>query len=124
VLRVNEMTTQPAYTARKATDDDINQKCPYAGSAFQSGDELAICLSCQSKLLRASWVENKGCTSYGCENAPDFRKDIPQEQTISLRDRRLNSEHEGLVRAFEDHDKIKVRPIGNNLPKNILSFCS
>ncbi|MBC8522328.1 hypothetical protein H8D29_00200, partial [PVC group bacterium] len=111
------MTTQPAYTARKVTDDDIGQKCPYAGSAFQPGDELAICLSCQAKLLRASWVENKGCTSYGCEEAPDFRKDIPQEQTLSLRDRRLNSEHEGLVCAFKDHDKIMVRPGGNNLPE-------
>jgi ssDNA-binding Zn-finger/Zn-ribbon topoisomerase 1 len=34
------------------------------------------CPACGQVLLATSWHENGGCTTYGCEGAPDFRKDV------------------------------------------------
>lgn len=69
------MTDPSAYQARQATADDTRLLCPYAGVRFQSGDALHICRNCGTVHLAESWIENGGCTTYGCRHAPDFRKD-------------------------------------------------
>lgn len=63
------------YSTRHATDADAAHRCPYAGVQFTKGDHLAVCSVCGALHLEESWAENGGCTTYGCVNAPDFRKD-------------------------------------------------
>jgi hypothetical protein len=41
------------------------------------GVAIAECPKCAQILLSAAWDENGGCTTYGCDGAPDFRKDRP-----------------------------------------------
>lgn len=71
------MTSSSGYLERAADGSDARQRCPYAGINFQVGDALAVCKDCGTIHLRESWQENKGCTTYGCSQAPDFRKDQP-----------------------------------------------
>jgi hypothetical protein len=75
------VATNPAYFVKKATAKETTQRCPYAGVFFSVGDTLAVCAACKTAHLEESWTENRGCTAYGCENAPDFRKD---ESTLQV----------------------------------------
>jgi len=78
------MATSPTFVTQEATAEDGRNKCPYASVAFDTGDTIAICCSCATKHLMESWEENGGCTTYGCENAPDFRKDRDAYQNSDL----------------------------------------
>lgn len=60
---------------RSATTMDRDQHCPYAGVNFEPGERVAVCRRCNAVHLEQSWIENRGCATYGCANAPDFRKD-------------------------------------------------
>lgn len=78
------MATSPPFVTQEATAQDGRNKCPYASVAFEPGNTIAVCCSCATKHLMESWEENGGCTTYGCENAPDFRKDRDVNQNINL----------------------------------------
>lgn len=60
---------------RTARPDEAGRCCPYSMEPFAAGDALAECPRCRQVLSRESWRENRGCTTYGCDGAPDFRKD-------------------------------------------------
>jgi hypothetical protein len=51
--------------------------CPYSMEQLVEGVAIAECPKCAQVLLSAAWDENGGCTTYGCDGAPDFRKDRP-----------------------------------------------
>lgn len=63
---------------RAARADEAGKSCPYSMEPFAAGDAVAECPKCGQVLSAESWRENRGCTTYGCEGAPDFRKDAPR----------------------------------------------
>ena len=63
---------------RTVRADEAGKSCPYSMEPFALGDAVAECPKCGQVLSRESWRENRGCTTYGCEGAPDFRKDAPR----------------------------------------------
>lgn len=71
----NQVNNTPRYQRRIATSADSALRCPYASVAIQEGDAVAVCSECRTVMLEESWIENQGCTTYGCRNAPDYRKD-------------------------------------------------
>lgn len=44
----------------------IGKTCPYCKTPFQSGDEVVICSACDMPHHKDCWVENQGCTTFGC----------------------------------------------------------
>lgn len=44
--------------------------CPYALVPLRSGTMVAECINCKLVHLEQSWIENGGCTTYGCQGAP------------------------------------------------------
>ncbi|MCH2139341.1 MAG: CD225/dispanin family protein [Phycisphaerales bacterium] len=44
--------------------------CPYAQVSLRPGTTVAECTACGQIHLDQSWLENDGCTTYGCCNAP------------------------------------------------------
>ena len=42
------------------------KKCPYCKTEFKEGDEIVICSSCEMPHHKECWIDNKGCTTFGC----------------------------------------------------------
>ena len=40
--------------------------CPICGCGFEEGDEIRICPNCKTPHHDECWVENLGCSTYGC----------------------------------------------------------
>lgn len=40
--------------------------CPYCKTAFNDGDDIVVCNSCGMPHHRECWIENQGCTTFGC----------------------------------------------------------
>lgn len=45
----------------------IGKICPYCGSEIKEGDAVKVCPSCGIPHHEACWIENKGCTTFGCK---------------------------------------------------------
>jgi len=54
--------------------ETIGQKtlgiCPYCRTIIKESENVKICPSCKTPHHQDCWQENKGCTVYGCDNAP------------------------------------------------------
>lgn len=44
----------------------IGKICPYCKTPFQEGDDIVVCSSCDMPHHKDCWVENQGCTTFGC----------------------------------------------------------
>lgn len=44
----------------------IGKTCPFCKTEFQEGDDIVICSSCDMPHHKACWIENQGCTTFGC----------------------------------------------------------
>jgi hypothetical protein len=60
---------------RTVEHGDAVRTCPYSMETLVPGTRVAECPKCGQVLIEAAWEENRGCTTYGCDGAPDFRKD-------------------------------------------------
>lgn len=47
--------------------DFIGKVCPYCRCEFVPGDDIIICSDCDMPHHRDCWVENQGCTTFGCQ---------------------------------------------------------
>ena len=59
----------------------MNEKsfiCPYCRTEIASTDRVKVCPTCETPHHEDCWIENKGCTVYGCTMAP------PDEEKISI----------------------------------------
>ncbi len=52
----------------------VGSACPYCGALIKANSEIEICSFCDTPHHSECWRENGGCTTYGCENAPDAGK--------------------------------------------------
>jgi hypothetical protein len=41
--------------------------CPFCKTAFKPDDEIVICSECNMPHHRDCWIENQGCTTFGCQ---------------------------------------------------------
>lgn len=44
----------------------IGKICPYCKTKFEEGDSIIVCSSCDMPHHKECWVENQGCTTFGC----------------------------------------------------------
>lgn len=52
----------------------IGKVCPYCKTPFRAGDDIVICSDCDMPHHKDCWIDNKGCTTFGClgtVKAPD-----------------------------------------------------
>ena len=48
------------------TSDYIGKICPYCKSPFKEGEDIVICSVCEMPHHKDCWVDNQGCTTFGC----------------------------------------------------------
>lgn len=49
------------------TKEYIGKICPYCKTAFAEGDEIVQCSACEMPHHKDCWIENQGCTTFGCQ---------------------------------------------------------
>lgn len=43
-----------------------NKVCPFCKTTFSATDDIVVCSSCEMPHHKDCWVENGGCTTFGC----------------------------------------------------------
>lgn len=46
--------------------DFIGKTCPYCKTEFKEEDEIVVCSVCEMPHHKECWIENNGCTTFGC----------------------------------------------------------
>ncbi len=57
----------------------VGKTCPYCKSVFTENDEIVVCSDCDMPHHKDCWIENKGCTTFGCQGTIqgiDFGTDV------------------------------------------------
>lgn len=44
----------------------IGKICPFCKTEFKEGDDIVVCSSCDMPHHKDCWIENQGCTTFGC----------------------------------------------------------
>ncbi|MDE6636591.1 MAG: DUF2628 domain-containing protein [Lachnospiraceae bacterium] len=44
----------------------VGKICPYCKSAFNEDDDIVVCSDCEMPHHKDCWIDNKGCTTFGC----------------------------------------------------------
>lgn len=44
----------------------IGKTCPYCRTELKADDEIVICSACEMPHHKECWIENQGCTTFGC----------------------------------------------------------
>ncbi len=47
-------------------EEYIGKKCPFCKTTIEEGEAVKVCPSCGIPHHEACWIENKGCTTFGC----------------------------------------------------------
>ena len=67
-------------------DDGHGEKtCPYCRMPLRETDAIKICASCRTPHHAECWAENKGCTVFGCQDAPEEEAKISVVPTPAAR---------------------------------------
>ena len=48
-------------------EEYIGKICPYCKTTFAEGDEIVQCSACEMPHHKDCWIENQGCTTFGCQ---------------------------------------------------------
>lgn len=57
------------------TSNYLGKVCPYCKTPFKDDDDIVVCSACEMPHHKDCWVDNQGCTIFGCNGtikAPDF----------------------------------------------------
>lgn len=44
----------------------IGKICPFCKTEFKEGDDIVVCSTCDMPHHKDCWIENQGCTTFGC----------------------------------------------------------
>ena len=44
----------------------VGKICPYCKTEFKEGDDVVVCSICEMPHHKDCWIENQGCTTFGC----------------------------------------------------------
>ena len=47
-------------------NDYVGKICPYCKCKFEENDEVVVCSDCEMPHHKDCWIENQGCTTFGC----------------------------------------------------------
>lgn len=47
-------------------NDYVGKICPFCKTAFQETDHIVVCSECDMPHHKDCWIENQGCTTFGC----------------------------------------------------------
>lgn len=47
-------------------NDYTGKICPYCKTGFKPGDDIIVCSDCDMPHHKDCWIENQGCTTFGC----------------------------------------------------------
>lgn len=47
-------------------NDYTGKICPFCKTEFKPGDEIVVCSACDMPHHKDCWIENQGCTTFGC----------------------------------------------------------
>ena len=47
-------------------NDYVGKICPFCKSEFKPNDEIVVCSACDMPHHKDCWIENQGCTTFGC----------------------------------------------------------
>lgn len=47
-------------------NDYTGKTCPFCKTEFKQGDDIVVCSECDMPHHKDCWVENQGCTTFGC----------------------------------------------------------
>lgn len=51
------------------------KQCPYCKSELKQGEDIIVCSECNMPHHKECWIENKGCTTFGCLGTIDTPKE-------------------------------------------------
>ena len=77
---MSELDLKLGFEQQPAGEHHVGVRCGYSMMPLHVGDQLAVCRRCSAIHLLEGWRENCGCSTLGCSNAPDFRKDTLRVQ--------------------------------------------
>lgn len=64
----------------------IGKVCPFCKSEFVQGDNIVLCSACDMPHHRDCWIENQGCTTFGClgtiQSVDDTANTVTEEEMI------------------------------------------
>lgn len=71
-------------------NDYTGKVCPYCKTAFKPDDKIVICSECDMPHHKDCWIENQGCTTFGClgtiESADDNDNSSVTTREMKLED--------------------------------------
>ncbi len=44
----------------------VGKTCPFCKSSFEENDDIVVCSDCDMPHHKECWIENEGCTTFGC----------------------------------------------------------
>lgn len=57
-----------------AQNDYLHKICPYCKTEFTENDDVVICSMCEMPHHKDCWIDNQGCTTFGCCGTIDSPK--------------------------------------------------
>ena len=63
--------------------DYVNKICPFCKTEIQETDEIVICSACEMPHHKECWIENQGCTTFGCTGTIKSADNAPSPITSS-----------------------------------------
>lgn len=57
--------------------DYIGKICPYCKTAFTPEDDVVMCSACEMPHHKDCWIENRGCTTFGCTGTIENLNFVP-----------------------------------------------
>ncbi len=81
----------------------IGKICPYCKSTFTEDDEIVVCSDCEMPHHKECWVDNKGCTTFGCQGTIqgiDFDIDTEISSAPKYEVRDAEAQQEQVLPAF------------------------
>lgn len=89
----------------------IGKICPYCQFPIKQDSEVTLCSACRVPHHRECWIENEGCTTFGC-NETTFR--VPSENRLEIiLDE--NEEDESIINLKREIAELKERLDQKNL---------
>ncbi len=76
--------------------------CPYCQTNIKHNADKIVCSSCHTPHHKECWEENKGCTTYGCENNPNTKSSVVDVGNRTIEDiQKMIARDKQSVKTFE-----------------------
>lgn len=93
-------------------NDYLGKKCPYCNTKFEEDDAVVFCKVCNMPHHLSCWVENGGCTTFGCTGdiSGILKGEDTQPDAAIVKERKTTSARR-LETIYEDKDTILQKAV-------------